>query len=268
MKKISCLLLFVILFGCSVDDRVFNKANEYLKEGHYEEALKLYDVYIKSSPKSPKGYVLRGTTYMNLGEYSKSLNDFEKALEIDHRIPLVYLGKGDIFVETKDYDKALENYRLLERENVFEDKIFDRIANVYLFKGMPEEALKYYNKQLEINPKSSDALQGKGIAFMHLKKCEIAIEIFNQGIQVNPNDYHSYMNKGLCNTELKNDCPQLSYSAAAELLRIEVASCLYSAVKFLANSRESLLPPSVWSISRKSCFVLSENGSIELFNAA
>ena len=60
-----------------------------------------------------------------------------------------------------------------------------------------DEALKYYNKALKLEPTAkSHYLLAKCLYSMGKK--EYAIEIYDKAIKINPNYVEAYFNKGIC----------------------------------------------------------------------
>ena len=63
------------------------------------------------------------------------------------------------------------------------------IKDIALVKlGKSDEAIKAYDKAIEINPHNSDAWYNKGIALYNLNKSDEAIKAYDKAIEINPQD--------------------------------------------------------------------------------
>jgi tetratricopeptide (TPR) repeat protein/predicted amidohydrolase len=62
--------------------------------------------------------------------------------------------------------------------------------------GKYEEAIRCYDKALEIDPKDSDAWNNKGVALGNLGKYEEAIRCYDKAIELNPTYEDAWSNKG------------------------------------------------------------------------
>ena len=54
--------------------------------------------------------------------------------------------------------------------------------------GKHDEAIKAFDKAIEINPQDSYAWDGKGIALWKLDKYDEAIKAFDKAIEIDPHD--------------------------------------------------------------------------------
>ena len=68
--------------------------------------------------------------------------------------------------------------------------------------GNYDEALKYYNQAIAINPKSAWAYIYRGLARSELGDNEGAIKDFNQAIAINPKDARVYIGRGNARSKL------------------------------------------------------------------
>jgi len=69
--------------------------------------------------------------------------------------------------------------------------------------GKPDEALKCYDKAIEINPNYAKAWFNKGIALSKLGRPDEALKCYDKAIEINPN----YAKTGTNRTQLLPDFP-------------------------------------------------------------
>jgi tetratricopeptide (TPR) repeat protein len=70
-------------------------------------------------------------------------------------------------------------------------------SNMLFNKSKYEEALQSYDQVLVMDPRSIDALNGKGLAFNNLGRYEEAITWFDKAIKIDPTFIHTLNNKGV-----------------------------------------------------------------------
>lgn len=84
--------------------------------------------------------------------------------------------------------------------------------------GKYDEALKCFEKAIDLNPYHADAWCNRGFALVELKKYDEAAEAFDKAIELAPKNADLYYNKGLAlETQGKRDDAILAYRKAIEL---------------------------------------------------
>ncbi len=73
----------------------------------------------------------------------------------------------------------------------------------YAKKGDYENAIKEYNRALEINPKYAEAYYNRGDAYDDMGDKERAIADYNRALEINPKLSWAYFGKGLAYEELE-----------------------------------------------------------------
>ena len=70
-------------------------------------------------------------------------------------------------------------------------------GNLLLNKSKYDDAIKLYDQVLKIDPRSIEALNGKGLAFNKLGRYEDAISWFDSALRIEPNSAQVLSNKGI-----------------------------------------------------------------------
>ena len=122
------LLLWIVvttyvLLASPIAEYKFYRANNLYKEGHYKEALELYEAI---EPKSDRIYFNIGNSYYRLGQYQK----------------------------------AIEYYKLIDNEQFNAKKLYN-IANAYVMQKNYLKAIIFYRNALKFsnNPKYKENLE-------------------------------------------------------------------------------------------------------------
>lgn len=105
----------------------------------------------------------------------------------------------DLFDKLKNLSSSQKGYRLLKQ-------------------GKYEEAIKYLDKALELDPKNAKALYSKGLLLGKNKKYQESIKCFDKILEINSNNDEAWFSKGLGLLSLKKYEEALEcYNQALEL---------------------------------------------------
>ena len=113
----------------------------------------------------------------------------------------------ELGLNAKDPEEAVEYYTKCLELNPKDAEVWDsKGATLYALKRY-EEAISCYGKALEINPKHAWAWYGRGLTLYDLRRYEEAIKCFDKVLKINPKDVvimlSAWNMKGdaLCNLE-------------------------------------------------------------------
>ena len=107
-----------------------------------------------------------------------------------------WLEKGDIFYDQGRYGNAIKCYNKaleLDPENV--DAWVGKGYALNML-GRYLEALECFNKALELDPENVDAWNNKGLVLQRMGRYEEALEYFNMALKIDPNYADAWANKG------------------------------------------------------------------------
>ena len=132
------------------------------------------------------------------------------------------------FLINQNYDKAIASFKKHIELNPDDINGYIKIAEAYYESNQQNEAFKYINKALEINPSNQNAIQLKnsiqikrleiqinedykkieylaiGTQYFRQRNFQKAIENLEKHIKLNPDDIHGYMTIAVSFQELKN----------------------------------------------------------------
>jgi tetratricopeptide (TPR) repeat protein len=103
---------------------------------------------------------------------------------------LTYLGKEE--EARKYYSKSLPYWREGRQPHLYK-----LLAISCMKEKNYGEAVVYFKKSIELNPKDLDAINYLGLALMSVGKNEEAISYFNRGLAVKAGTWEMVFNKGL-----------------------------------------------------------------------
>jgi tetratricopeptide (TPR) repeat protein len=176
--------------------------------GDLNQALNAIERVIKLDPRHILAYINKGIILDKMGEHSEALGYFEKALEIDpnSRDALQFKGLGLLqlgkYNDAKIYfDKLLKEYQQPTFAERFDRDSFagfyNNMGRTLYHLGQYVDALKAYEKALEIDPKFIEALNNKGICIADSQgNYPEAIRLFKIALEINPKEAGTYNNIG------------------------------------------------------------------------
>lgn len=119
------------------------------------------------------------------------------------------------YMQEKNYKKVKElsdTFALIEKLN---DDDLSNIALSYSLLGYYEEALKLYDKSIQLNPDHKYSLNNKGYTLNLMGKYEEAISLFIKCIEIDKDFAYSYNNRGFAKIKLghpKEGLQDIKYS--------------------------------------------------------
>lgn len=134
-----------------------NYAEECIKVGDYDLALKAASSAISINPAAMSPWINLGIVWHKKGDLTKAKECFKQAIVLEPEKADGYINLGALFLEEKKLDLAfrvLEKAISLEPENVI---AHFNLARVYTEYGMLDKALYHYKLALTFNPELEPA---------------------------------------------------------------------------------------------------------------
>jgi tetratricopeptide (TPR) repeat protein len=109
----------ILLQGCTfqgpvkeiITEKSIARANTYMQEGKYEDAITYYTKALKVNPKDAIAYNNRGIAWGKKGDYDNAIADFTKAVEIDPQFADPYKNRGSAYYDQGDYDRTCSDFQ-------------------------------------------------------------------------------------------------------------------------------------------------------------
>jgi len=164
---------------------LLESARKYYVRREYRKADTLFERVLEIDPNHIEGLNSKGISLYRLGEYDKAKACFNKVLEIDPE-NIVALNNVEIL------SKKIDDTRVPSPND----------ANSWIRQGLSlynenkfEEALRHYDKAIELDPNNADAWNNKGTSLFFLGKHKEAIVCFDEAMKVEPNHSTAQNNK-------------------------------------------------------------------------
>lgn len=209
-------------------DYLNNQGLSLYHEQKYSEAIKLYDNALKINPDFPEALNNKGNATIQVIKnmksmdkikgYKKALSCYNKALELEPSNLDILNNKALALAYLGDYENSYKILNQVVQDNPsdlgskikmkkvskiiveeFTDKGYDKLIN-----GNYTEAIKYFNKILEIKPDNIDVLMYKGGALFATRNYQEAIKCFDVVIYTRSDNSIAWFSKGETLERLKN----------------------------------------------------------------
>ena len=188
-------------------NELLSKGLEFLDSGKNEKALKCFDKAIPLLPEfAATVWNFKGITFTRLENAEEAMKCFDKAIELSgDPYPAPWIGKATILSilgNTEEAIKCLDkgikmtddypDCRYMTTVGINEDTQ-DYQALAWYNKGVmlldgSEEALKCFDKAVELDPEFVDAWLNKGYTLHHLGKREESIVCIRKVLELDPNN--------------------------------------------------------------------------------
>ena len=218
----------------------FKRNGDYTSAGiYYDKALNSIPQDLIKSNKIPwlKEFVLtvsceRAEVYRELGQYQMSEGLLKSVLNVDSRFALAYINlaylymyanmendaifaankaveirpddssfltRGSVYYKFGKWQEALNDYKQIKN---YVPSINVGMALCCFYMKQYTEAVKFFNKAIDVNAKDYMAYMGLGMTYSEMHDYQKAIDCFTTVISIKKDAYHAYSARGVCRLQL------------------------------------------------------------------
>ena len=185
-RTTSTLALLVFFLGCGENsdlssqskspEELILSAAEKQRIGAYDEAIEDLRQMLKLDPESVAAYNQMGLIYSEADQRNDAINSFKKSLEMDPSNLQALLGLGEVYSKMTRNDLAVAVFLKAESLQPNDTELLFKIALEYWYNQKIEEAEKYYQKIIAINPDHIQTHLNLISVYEKLKNWEKALE--------------------------------------------------------------------------------------------
>ena len=215
--------------SCSESDRIIGMSSYNLED--YANAITSLQKALTKNPNDAEATYTLGRSYLEIEDYKNAILQYQKALSLDptknawmYELALqlynsndytnakkyflmagdagypksndFYENLGFAYVNTGDLDNGLKNLNTVLKRKPNNKELLNDIAQALFSIKQYDEALNYYQKLLEINPKDASALYMAGISFQKMGQKEKGTSICDEAIKLDPSLAKNRQKKG------------------------------------------------------------------------
>ncbi len=178
-------------------------SDEELQRHNMAKAETLVVFAAGCDPNNPLFLINAGFFKHRLGRWDEALEYYHRALAIDNRLFDAWFNRADVLVRKGDYEKAKTAYAFIEQKDPSYNNLHNNLGRMYQDMGKPEEALREYAREVQINPGNVQAYVNS--SYIHIDRHEWrgAIEDMQGALRADPGQLEvrynlavAYMNVG------------------------------------------------------------------------
>ncbi len=182
--------------GCENASRVLGMSYYNLED--YGKAEKYLKEALEKNEKDAESAYTLGRTYLELDEEKNAIPQFEKAVELEptrsqwqYELGLIYYNQNDFKNSLKYFDLAASNG--YNKTNDF----YENYGFAQIYAGDAENGIKTLNIVMERKPNNKELLNNIAHAFYETKKYNEALDYFTKILNLNPKDATTLYMAGL-----------------------------------------------------------------------
>ncbi len=185
------------------------------------------DALIEKYPDSVELLVQRGRQFMSTFEFDKALADGTRAFRLDSTKTVVRHFYADVLNNSPkrtvaDTYLAQRHYNILLKSDPKNPELLVSLASTYSIQQDFENAFKFINKALKINPRYRDGYLLKGSIYRVLGNNELMKSSYETAIQQDPKFYEAYLMLGAIYQQENNKLCIEYFTTAAQLKPREI----------------------------------------------
>ena len=156
----------------------------YDELGHYEEALKYYDLAVETDPTYAAAYNNRGITYRNLERDDDAFADYSKAIELDRTYAAPLNNRALIYKDRNQYEAALKDLDEAVRIDPEYKIAYNSMGTVLMVQERYLEAIAILDYTIVLFPDYARAYQNRASSYRSLGEHEKAVEDWIRALEL------------------------------------------------------------------------------------
>ncbi len=169
----------------------------YYRQGRFDRAEAVYAQLLARDPKDKQTHNRLGVVYATENRIDAAIVQFQDALpgtDSIHDLVLLHLRRGDL---------AQYQAGMVRRANSYpnDSDIQEELGEVFQTIHRPDEAIVYFRRALDSDPRSIAAFNGLGMAYLDLRDHGSAVQYLSDCLNLDPTNYACLDNLGVANIQ-------------------------------------------------------------------
>ncbi|MDA2925634.1 tetratricopeptide repeat protein [Acidobacteria bacterium AH-259-G07] len=179
----------------------------------YQKAVDHFEKVLELRSNLPFVHQELGKTLLNLDRTQQAIDHFQKAIELDPNLAEAYFLLSAAYRKQGDVEKTqqiLSRFQALDSESQIQEKSRLKGRSLYLegeehlWRDNLDQALKAFQKALEVAPDSHEACFGLAQVYLNRGSPLEALRNIEKALELQPYDSMYHYTRAVCLHELKN----------------------------------------------------------------
>ncbi|MBD1140127.1 tetratricopeptide repeat protein [Pelagibacterales bacterium SAG-MED38] len=175
---------------------------EDFKKKNFKKALSSIEKILIKNPNLEQNINLKGVILANLNQVIEARKCWFNAISINNSYFDPIYNLGDSYLKNKEHDEALKYFTKASELQPKNFIVHFRIGYLFMQKQNWDKALLYFNKSKDLNDKFPKTFFNIAIILNLLNKKKESILFFKSYIKLQPNDLEAYYSLGICYREI------------------------------------------------------------------
>ncbi|XP_022099054.1 uncharacterized protein LOC110983798 isoform X2 [Acanthaster planci] len=185
--------------------------------GHFQQAWKQLTACLKINPNYRPALEGRAVVCLQMSDTFAAFQDLNAALKLGPSAEL-YTNRGVVNQFMQDHHNAMRDYQSAVKLDPTYALAYFNAANLYFHNRQFRQAIDFYSKALEHNPKDESAILNRGITKVLMRDARGALKDFQLAVTMSPLSAHVYFNRGNLYASLRRyELAEKDYSEALKL---------------------------------------------------
>ena len=191
-KSKQCLVKAHQLDG-SDPEIVKDIGNIFLNLGSSEDAIKWYEKALEINNNYAPAINNLATLKRQGGNTQEAIDLFKRAIQANPKFIQAYVGAAASFLALRDIDQAESFADQALAINECTPGINEILGIVFQNRSNPDQAIEYYQKELEVNPQASNSLLNLGLLLLQKRQTAAAVASLSKASALAPSEQCSLL---------------------------------------------------------------------------
>ena len=181
------------------------------RTGRMQEAINSFNNALVLDPSSIEILQNRASVYLALNNEDKALLDYSSIIEKEPENEEALFFRAYILSNKRMYKEARNDYEKIIKQNPRHEKAILGLALVNNKSGRPREAMEQINQLIRFNPTQALYYNIRGGVHVQNKNYEQAIKDYNKAVELEPNNPEHLISRSECFQKMKKKKQLVKY---------------------------------------------------------
>lgn len=129
-----------------------------------------------------KPYFGRATAYANQEKFDRAIVDLDRAIQLNPKSKKAKFNRAELLSWQKNFKKAISDYEAVIAADADDVQAINGLAFAKLFSGQTEEAIRWFDRVVQLQPDNATAYQNRAEAHQSAGNWKLAHDDLTTGI--------------------------------------------------------------------------------------